>query len=95
MAIDWWTVAFATPATHFLKSVSIGAVLYYEKRQTALAPVAPQGVSPQFNRGMLRRIQVIQGDSMVVTVQNTAAAVDNCTLWLTGYRLGKDAADCG
>ncbi len=88
MAIDWFTVAFATPATHFLVSISIGAVEYYRKIDNALPPVPPTAAAPIFNRGALRRIEVIQGDLIVVTVQNTAGAADSCTLWANGYRLG-------
>ena len=93
MAIDWFTVAAATPATTFLISISIGAVEYFSKRDAAIAPVPPAGVAPDFNRGLLRRIEVIQGDTIVVTVQNTAAAIDRVTLWTNGYRLG--AGTCG
>lgn len=88
MAIDWFTVAFQTPATHFLVSISIGAVEYYRKIDNPLPPVGPTAAAPIFNRGALRRIEVIQGDSIVVTVQNTAAGVDSCTFWANGYRLG-------
>ena len=88
MAIDWFTVACRSSADIFLVSISIGAVEYYRKIDNTLAPAQPQGVPPQFNRGLLRRIEVIQGDSILVTVQNTAGAADTCTFWANGYRLG-------
>ena len=91
MAIDWYGVGFALPLVTFTTSISIGAVEYYSKRDAALAPTLPANQPPRYFRGLLRRIEVIQGDQVVITIQNLGGAATSATLWVTGYRLGADS----
>lgn len=89
MGIDWFEFVPAAPGL-FMTSMSIGAVEYFSKRDTALAPNPPVGgLLPMNNRGLLRRIETIQGDAIIVTCNNTTAGALNATLWVSGYRLGE------
>jgi len=86
VALDNFDVSFSAVTT-FLQSMSIGAVSYYIKSGAAVGPNVPNAFPPRYTRGLLRRIELIQGDSIVIECQNTAAVVSTVTLRVYGYRL--------
>ncbi len=78
---------FTSAAGSYVSRIEAGALLYYT-HQSGAAPVAPAfPFLPMFSQGMLKRIRLVQGDSVSFSVVNTTGAPITATGYLSGYRV--------